>query len=188
MPGFLSRYQGTSRIIISPPVDDDPVEYWTEIKKVLSHGEDEVAEKAGMVWKMVPDPKNPERQKTDVTINPQARLFEQVMASMVGWNLTDVDGTTLPLDYDPTLEETRRTAGMANWQSPRRKSLIAIPQPVYDLIAGEVGKANNQPTREEARQFRPGGGLGNQNGQDPAPDGTEVLPGTELVEVHGAPA
>lgn len=178
MPGFLSKYEGTDRILIDE-------EYWVDVLKCLTEVQSRDAEKAGMAFAMVqdPDPRKPDKLKTEATIDPEAKGFEQVLASLVAWNLTDGDGNPLPLDYDRDYEQAARAqyGGRGNaWKSKRRLSLERLPKPVFDLLVREVGRANLAPTREETKSFSVGNGSSVLSGQDEAPDLVEVR-GREVV-------
>jgi hypothetical protein len=183
MPGFLSKYEGTTRV----EIDED---YWVEVKKTLTWAEADDAEKAGLNFSMQPNMDNPGKTRTDVVIDPDAKLFEQVFASLVAWNLDDENGKLWPLDYDRQLEQASRARSKGQgdgWKSPRRRSLECMPKPVFDILAAVVGKANQAPTREDQQSFRAGNGSSPPGGPDQPPDPGEVLHGAEVVAAAGDP-
>ena len=181
--GFLSQYEGTTRVDLGGG-------YWVDVKKVLSYAESEAAEKAGLVFR-TSDPSDSEDGKTHtkVEIEPAAKLFEQVLASVVAWNLDDETGKIWSTDYNRALEE-----GMAQqygrlgdrWKMPLRKNLERIPKPVYDIVAQVVGKANRPPTKEDEATFPERSELGAPVGEVGAPDNHQVLSGDGLLAEVGA--
>ncbi len=186
MPGFAALFEGNDHITLPVPGADH--EYWVEVKKVLTWAEADAAEKAGMAFGVVPNMQDPQKTRTTVTVNPEAKLFEQVLASLVSWNLDDPDGKIWSLEYDKDLEDAHklRLGGQGNaWKSARRKNLERMPKPYFDLVAAHVGSANQAPTEEEQKRFRPGNGSGPAGGEDERAGADEVLQGAELVAALG---
>lgn len=179
--GFASKYEGVDRVDVGDG-------YWVDIKKALTWAESEAAEKAGFGFAVAPNLDDPKKTRTNVSIDPEAKMFEMVLASVVDWNLDNDDGSKWPLDYDRALEAAgkAKAAGQGNaWKSPRRRSLERLPKPVADLLQAEVGKRNQAMDEAKAQSFRPGGGLGDPGQQDGQPDDPEVLYGAEVVATAG---
>ena len=181
--GFMARYEGTTRIDLGDG-------YWVDVKKVLTYAESEAAEKAGLSFHTNDPTQSPDGAvHTKVAIEPQARLFEQVLSSIVGWNLDEPDGTIWSTAYNRELEKGQiEKFGKVGerWKMPLRKNLERLPKPEYDLIAAIVGKANSEPTKEEVATFHAGSELGATGEQVGAPDDSEVLPGGGLLATVGA--
>jgi hypothetical protein len=181
VPGFLSRYEGVNRVYFDE-------EYWVDLKKTLTEEEIQDAEQAGMRFEVVVDPRHPDQPRTEVRVDPKARLTEMILASIITWNLTDSDGNLLPVEHDRNLEQARKTSSGGRgdgWKSPRRKTLEKMYHPVMERLAEEVGPANAAPSREESRSFPDGNGSRLHGGQDQAPDAGEVLHGDGVLAEAG---
>lgn len=149
--------------------------YWVRVKKFLSVEESEAAEEALVSSvRRVTGPDGQVLAQGDL----MARLFEQTLASIVEWNLTDGDDRPLPYDHDPTLE---RSSGRP---SPRRRSLRALPQTAFDKISAVVGGNNNSDPEADAR-FRQAGAGVHQGGEDDPSGDREVHPGAAVVDDAG---
>lgn len=186
--GFATKYEGTERIDLGDG-------YWVEVKKCLSWAESNEAEHAGLNFDMQPNMDDPKKTRTNIVIDPEAKSFEQVLASIVAWNLADDgpatpenpegvrDAIPWPIERDRELEmAAKKLAGGRGekWKSPLRKSLERMPRPAFDLIFAYVGKANEAPDRKEAAQFPSGNGSGHPNGALEPSDDQQVLSGSGL--------
>ena len=85
--GFLSAYTGKTRIKVGPEGSD----YWVDLKKFVTQGGQELAEKA--LLKMVTVDGSPEAR-------PDVASYRKhmVLASLDDWNLDDDEGKVLPLN------------------------------------------------------------------------------------------
>ena len=148
--GFTSKYEGTDRIELGDG-------YWVEVKKCLTWAESNDAEKAGLNFNMSAEANGTGNQqprtRTNVIIDPEAKAFEQVLASVVDWSLTDRDGTKLALDFDRELEKTAHKANRPNWMSPRRQSLLKLPQHLH-MLDGEHRPAGHPMAGHPYRKGR----------------------------------
>jgi hypothetical protein len=181
MPGFLGEYDGTDRIKI-----DDEEMWWVDVKKCLSVAESEEAERALSTIGVKTDKTG--KNVPDIKIDLNRKQFEQVVASIVDWNLSDRNAVKLPTSFDRDLERIQRDQltnsdgsprmgadGFAMWMSPRRKSLLQIPQRAYDQIQKRVDVLNGPKTPEQEYSFQAGNGSSPQRGQDNSSDDHQVL-------------
>lgn len=175
MPGFLSLYDGVDRIQI-----DDLSEWWVDIKRALSVADSEDAERALLDIQIG-------EGTTKATVDPTAKQFEQVLASIVKWNLTDRAGNVLPVAFDRAREKAARDARDPNWMSPLRKSLLQIPQQVYDQLSLQVGKRNGPKSRAEEARFPNGSNGSPALGEDAPPDDRQVLERGAVPSAPGGP-
>ena len=106
-----------------------------------------------------------------------AGYFEQVLASVVRWSLTDENGALLPFDHDSGAE------AISGRPSPRRRSLQRLPQFVLDKLIGVVIPANRGEGPDA--QFRAGDPELAAVGKEPASDDSEVLVGAGVLGADG---
>lgn len=140
MPGFLSGYSGTTRVVFG-----DDGEWWVDVRDHLRRGEFKAAQ-AALVRPIMRFEKN--ESSTTGTIDSISYQNELVYSGIVAWNLTDEDGNALPLDPAPE----------------RRRSIDRLPTEVFDKILEVIQKgtpgANPERAAEEAKDneaFRDGG-------------------------------
>lgn len=159
--GFLSAWDGATRIDVSDLAGDPPGTWWVDLKRCLTHEEAEAVMRA-LAGKAIDvdntageNAKIRSKLSMDTVIDHQEDL---VLMSILSWNLTDRDGTLLP--FHPTEE--------------LKESLSHIPSPVYDRIAEAVMAANSE-TREEAKTFPAAGSGSSENADDDTSDDREVL-------------
>jgi hypothetical protein len=145
--GFLSAYDGVKRISIPHP--DPAKDYWVDLKSYLSLGATERSAQALQEMEIVGGKPRP-------APNVYKHESERVLASVLGWNLDDDNGTVWPV----------------NMQSVRR-----LPESVFELLKAEVNETNRPRTPEEQAQF-PAAGEG---GDSEAGDGGAAEP----VDVPG---
>lgn len=122
--GFLSAYTGTIRVKVGPPDQD----YWVDLKKYITQGGQEEAEKALLRMKIVGN---------DTVPNPDVARWRKLLvtAALSDWNLTDDKGQVLPLNA---------------------ASVNRLPIPVFNQLWLQV-QANNSETEktpEEQIDFR----------------------------------
>jgi hypothetical protein len=165
--GFLSQYDGVERIDLG---EHEGTEYYVEVKKCLSHGESEAAERALVAVEM--EEQKDGKSKAVMTPDMVTNTEEMVVASIVDWNLTDSADKLLGLHPEEIL----------------RASVKKLPQAVFDKIAKRVRELNADRTEEEDAQFPAGGERGAEGGEVEPSDDHQVLPGSEqLAEVGTAP-
>lgn len=178
--GFMSRYEGIERLDIGDG-------YWIAVKKCLSWAEAEDAERAGVTMKVNPGSgRKPDEPRTSISMDPETKLFEQVLASLVDWNLDDEDGHTWSLDWDREAEKAAKEARRPNWKSPRRKNLERLPRPVFEIVSQFVARANRAPSRDEAGSFPEDGLSSDPVEPDDARDDREVLDGAGILAGAGS--
>ena len=121
---FLSAYNGTDKVKVGPAGTD----YWVEVKKFLTQGGQEAAEKA--LTKMVSVAGSPEAR-------PDVASYRQLMvlAAIENWNLDGDDGQILPIT---------------------RQSVQKLPVPVFNQLWEKVQANNSEAERspEEQLDFR----------------------------------
>lgn len=157
--GFLSAYSGTRRIDIGNG-------YWVEIKECLSIVEKQRAEKA-----LSSGPVFDQSGRGSAQMDMPAFHTEMVVASVVGWNLDEDDGTVWPLTPEPV----------------KRKNVARLPAPVFDRIFEAVNELNGpQPAKERAQFPEPGVG-GDPDGDGGTAVAGDVLGGTAAVAAPGDP-
>lgn len=124
--GFLNAYDGTHRVSI--PHDDpaDPTEYWVDLKKHLTFGNTEKAQLALQEMELVNGAPRP-------APNIFKQKAEKVLAAIVGWNLTDRNDVTLPINM---------------------QSIRSLPDHVVELLHDAVEKSSGPRTPAEQAQFR----------------------------------
>ncbi|MHA6764679.1 hypothetical protein [Streptacidiphilus sp. PAMC 29251] len=152
----MSAYDGTHRITIPHPEK----EYWVELKQHLTHGATEKSATALQAMTVV-----------DGKPRPAPDVFrsrsETVLASIIGWNLDDANGTVWPINM---------------------QSLRGLPDSVFSLIHEAVEESNKpRPAAEQAR-FHGEGGVGDPDGDSGAPVDVDVPAGAGAVEAAGAEA
>lgn len=128
--GFLSVYSGVKRVVVDPERD-----YWVDLKKHISNGDREAAERS-LVAMSVVDGKT--------SVNPDITQYRQLLltASIAAWNLDEEDGTT----WAVTFNNVRR-----------------LPGEVFDRLWTEVdGMSKEDP--KSRQQFRDGDGGGHSDG------------------------
>lgn len=121
---FLSAYTGTTKVKVGP----DGTDYWVELRKYLTQGGQEAAEKA--LTKMVTVDGAPEA-RPDVASYRKLMVF----AAISDWNLDGDDGKILPISV---------------------QSVAKLPVPVFNQLWEQV-QANNsaaERTTDEQLDFR----------------------------------
>ncbi len=160
--GFLSAWDSTERIDVSDLVGAEPMTWWVDIKKCLTHGEaDEVMRDLMASTMKFGDPTNRGTVPVSASLSVDAVVDHQgilVAKSIVGWNLTD--------EYDVVLP-------FAPFEALKR-SLSMLPAPVYDRVA-EVVVAANTETKDDTAPFSPASSGSDPIGLDYTPDDREVL-------------
>ncbi|MGH7723412.1 MAG: hypothetical protein ACRENL_11390 [Candidatus Dormibacteria bacterium] len=202
MAGFLGLYAGTETI----PVGTDPdngTEYVVEIKKYLSREDYAVAQRVLMLPKMRArgtSSANGEAVKdveTDMEATLETEAYQQVLLSraIISWNLTDEDGTELPLGKHPVKDALDRSLGSASLVSIKR-----LPQVVFNEIYRRVNELNSRKglavvkddpaladVVEEGDRVSPEtrfpveAGVGGEDGEERAGDPDAVLVGADVV-------
>lgn len=168
MTDFWTMYDGTDRIQLGQGI-------WVDVKKSLTTEESKASEKALISTTF--NEKKPD--KPDIAIDATASLFEQVLVSIVDWNLPPRDGKAFDLDHDPDNEK------LTGRPSPRRLSLQRLPASVYDEIAKVVGRNNAGMPRAQEATFPDGGELGAEVELDDQSDNGQVLEGTGVLAAVG---
>lgn len=122
--GFLSAYTGNTRVKVGPADSD----YWVDVKKFVTQGGQEQAEKA--LLKMVAVDGSPE-PRPDVA----SYRKHMVLASIDDWNLDGDDGKVMPV----------------NLQSVQR-----LPISVFNQLWLQVQENNSEAQRspEDQLDFR----------------------------------
>lgn len=143
------------------PIGPEGTEYWVEIREVLSQGDKEMAERALTSGKVDGD-------KVHIDMDTTTYRQEMVLASIIAWNLDDEDGTVWPV----TMENVKRLPGIE-----------------FDRLFTIINETNKPATGPERRQFRDGGSVDDQVGEDSGR--YTVVPGHVLsrtgdVETSGA--
>lgn len=168
--GFLSPYQGVIRVEMGGG-------YWVDVKRFLSVADSEAAERViAQTVRSVTGPDGTVRP----TFDSVGRTFEQVLASIVDWNLTDENDQPLPLDHDPEVEKA------TGRPSPRRRSLTRpdFPQVALDKIAAVVSEHNNVDPEAQS-SFRGGSPGVSPLGEVEPPDDREVGDRAAVVDAVG---
>lgn len=173
MPGFLSLFDQTERLVLSPP--GSPREYWVEIKHYLTgEEEDEVtaATFGGQGMEMTTIAGMDEQQiRARMDIVMQARLL--LLHSIVGWNLTDRGDEPLPLAP----------------RDAKEQAIASLPGGVRDIITTritEIRKAQKKTPNERAT-FRGAAAGSDHDGDGPAPGPGGVLDGGRVLEAPRPP-
>jgi len=164
MPGFLSNYDGVTRLELDHG-------YWIDYKKTLSADDMGAAEKALVGANFQTEN---EEAKVAFTTDVAGYLREQVVAAVVDWNL---DGAP----FGPDGEIWPLTPIRA-----RRASIGALPAGVYDELSKAVRAANSKRSKEEARSFLADGERGDSAREVEPSDGSEVLPGAGVPSEDGS--
>jgi hypothetical protein len=168
MPDFWSHYDGTERIELGGGI-------WIDVKKSLTADEARAGENALVSTTF--NEKKPD--KPDIAIDPNAMLLEQVVASIVDWNIPPRDGKPFELDHDPVNER------LTNRPSPRRQAILRLPSAIYDELAKVVGRLNAGLNSAQEASFQGDGDGGAAVEHDEAPDDGEVLAGTGVLGASG---
>jgi hypothetical protein len=168
MTDFWSHYDGTERIQLGGGI-------WIDVKKSLTADEAKAGEDALVSTTF--NEKKPD--KPDIAIDPNAMLFEQVVASIVDWNLPPRDGKAFELDHDPVNER------LTNRPSPRRQAILRLPSPIYDELAKVVGRLNAGLSSQQEATFQGDGERGTEVELDQAPDDGKVLEGAGVLGSAG---
>ncbi len=160
--GFLSAWDSTEKIDVSDLVGAEPMTWWVEVKKCLTHGEADQVMRDLMASTMkfgdatsrggIPVSTS---LSVDAVVDHQAIL---VAKSIVAWNLTDELDDVLPVQPYSALT----------------KSLAMLPAPVYDRVA-EVVVAANTEKKDDASPFPVESGGGDSIRLDYTPNDREVL-------------
>lgn len=173
MPGFLSLFDQTERIVLSPP--GSPREYWVEIKHYLTgEEEDEVtaATFGGQGMEMSAIAGMDEQQiRARVDIVTQARIL--LLHSIVDWNLTDRADQPLPLAP----------------RADKERAIASLPGGVRDIITAriaEIRKAQKKTPAERAI-FRGAAAGSDHDGDVSAPSAGGVLDGGRVLEAPRPP-
>jgi hypothetical protein len=159
MPGFLSAYSDTYRHTL-----DEDGRYWVELKKVLSQGDKEHAERALTNGRMDPG------QGVQIDMDTATYRLEMVLASIIAWNLDEEDGTIWPV----TLGNVKRLPGIE-----------------FDRIFDLINKFNEPVKAAERRDFRPEGERSNSDGDKRGTNSVvagHVLAGGRNMEATGPQA
>lgn len=130
--GFLSVYSGVKRVVI-----DSERNYWVDLKKHISHGDREGAERS-LVQMSV------ENGKTN--ISPDVTQYRQLLltASISAWNLDEEDGTVWTVNLD---------------------NVQRLPGEVFDRLWLEVdGMGKEEKGAQSRQQFPVGDFSGDPNG------------------------
>lgn len=116
--GFLSAYTGTYRVEFGN-------DFWVDLKKYITQGGQEQAEKALM--KMVTVAGSPEAR-------PDVASYRKhmVLASIDQWNLTDDNEQILPISM---------------------QSVQRLPIPVFNELWQQVSERNSTPERSSEEQI-----------------------------------
>lgn len=154
--------------------------WWVKVKRCLTVAESEVAERAlvtmtitqrGNAQQAAKNGRGPsavpakggvavdDRPTMNATPDVYSNIHEQVIASIVEWNLTDDDDQPLPLVPEAT----------------KRLSIGLLSQADFDTIAAHVRKQNRGADREEEAQFPAYGAGVVAGGEDDASHAGEVL-------------
>lgn len=129
MPGFLSLYNQTERLIVA----DD---YWIDIKTNLTTEDYESAQRT-LLGKISMVGTGGIQSEPDTV----AYQYALVASSIVDWNLTDENDQPLLLTPD----------------DEKRKSISRLPQSVFLDVYERVNNASAPRTRDEEVSFRDGG-------------------------------
>lgn len=122
--GFLSAYSGTHRLDVGGG-------YGIELKDCLSAVEKQRAEKA-----LTGNPRVDLSGRAEAALDTTAFAVEMVVASIVGWDLDENDGTVWALEPEQV----------------KRANVMRLPAPVFDAVFAAVN-ASNGP-REKTEQVR----------------------------------
>lgn len=133
--GFLSVYSGVKRIVIDPDRD-----YWVDLKKHISHGDREAAERS-LVAMSVVDGKT--------SVQPDITQYRQLLltASIAAWNLDEDDGTVWGVSFN---------------------NVKRLPGEVFDRLWQEVDSMGKEDPKSR-QQFRDGDDGGNSDGDTGSP-------------------
>lgn len=160
--GFLSAWDSTEKIDVSDLVGAEPMTWWVEVKKCLTHGEADAVMRELMASTMkfgdatsrggIPVSTS---LSVDAVVDHQAII---VAKSIVSWNLTDDFDVVLPIHpYEALIQ-----------------SLEMLPAPVYDRVA-EVVVAANTENKNDAAPFLVESGGSDSIGIDYTPNDREIL-------------
>jgi len=154
--GFLSAYDGVERITIDHPDKD----YWIDLKKNISQGEKEKAEREIQTYKpldgkmvLIPD-----------VVKAQQLL---ILASIHSWNLDDENGTPW----------------VVNLVNVKR-----LPSTVFDTLLKRVDALTAPPSAEERRRFPADGFGGDPDGDGGASEPGDVPDGAGDLQAARADA
>ena len=159
--GFLSAWDQEDRIDVSDLAGAPLGTWWVDVKRTLSHAENELVMKRLMkqTVKIAQTGSKPEITTEGVSVDGiLSHQTDLVVASIVAWNLTDSNDQPLPVMPKEALLD----------------SLNKLPATVFDRIAQVVMDANTEKP-EEVATFHLGSISGNQDGQDDSSDDREVL-------------
>jgi hypothetical protein len=167
LPGFLSLFDETERIVLSPPGADK--EFWVAIKHYLTgEEEDEITDVSfgaqGMQLSAIAG-MDEQQIKGRMDLVAQSRVL--LRNSIINWNLTDRDDNPLPLAP----------------RAAKEASIASLPGGVRDIITKRIAeiRKDHRRTPAERAAFRgaaSGGDLDGDGGADGAggvPDGVRVL-------------
>lgn len=109
--------------------------YWVDVRKCVSRGDGERAERLLAQTTVTPDEQRPGRVHTMVTPDTAAYRTEMVYASIVDWNLDERDGSKRALEPEAV----------------KRANIARLPGPVFDQIwacIDELNKAGRSPQEQ----------------------------------------
>ncbi len=160
--GYLSRYDGTTRVELSEG-------YWVEVKNCLTGAQMEACKKSLISWRVVENDSGYAAALDRV--DPGGLPSEVAIASLVSWNVDDAQGDVLPLEItdkagNVLVDETAKV---------RRRNYGYLTSEDRDAVEEVVMRLNVTPTKREAATFPDEGERSAPAGTVTGPDGGEVL-------------
>ncbi len=135
MAGFLSLYNKSERVnLVNVPETDDGA-FWVDVKVSINKADYDAAQRRLMRNKL-----NMSGNKSTLDGDLDIPGFEEEMLvrSIVGWNLTDDNGSSLPLVPEPAL----------------RKAIMSLPASVIAQVYERVNELNARRGEVETASFR----------------------------------
>jgi hypothetical protein len=135
MSGFLSLYNKAERVNLTGVPETEDGTWWVDVKVSITKSDYDAAQRRLMRNKL-----NLSGGKSSLDGDLDIPGFEEEMLvrSIVGWNLTDDSGTTLPLSPEPLL----------------RKAIMSLPSSVVSQIYERVNDLNGRRSEAETDSFR----------------------------------
>lgn len=151
---FLTEYSGTERVKLSE-------KYWVDVKKCLSRGEMEIAEKLLTSATLTRE----RAEGNERSVETAGYRTYIVTASIVDWNLDEDDGRIWQLNNDRA----------------KRDNVKRLPESVFDTIHKRVEELNAPVTPEQRGDFREDGPGGDKHGFAGPGDVIEAPNGNDAV-------
>jgi hypothetical protein len=172
LPGFLSLFDGTEKILLSPPGADR--DYWVEVKHYLtSDEEDEITvATTGLQGVEMSGIAGMDEQQVRAHLDIAAQNRLMLLHSIVNWNLTDRGDQPLPLAP----------------RAAKERSIASLPGGVREVILRrlmEMRKERRQTPGEKAT-FCGAAERGDPDGDGGSPGAPGVLDGGRVLAAPGA--